>query len=93
MASFLSSHDNAPRTDEPELHEEMERGKGALKVLVTLAGATAGLYVAFTTPNGIVYVGGLAGMYGFYKAFSVLTRLGRHWGAKSYEIVEVPPKQ
>lgn len=62
-----------------------------LRVFTTLAGAGAGMYVAFATEHGLVYVGVVAGMLGFYKMFSLLMALGRHWGAKEYEIVHHHP--
>lgn len=78
--------DNSPRTDEPQLAEAMKQG--ALKVFVTLAGAATGMYVAFFTPNGIVYVGTVAGVAGLYGLYRILMGLARHWGATSYEIVQ-----
>lgn len=61
--------------------------QGTLRVCLSLVGAGAGLYVAFATPQGVVYVGVIAGMVGFYKLFSLLMQLGRHWNADSYELV------
>lgn len=61
--------------------------QGVLRVTLSLVGAATGMYVAFFTPQGVVYVGVIAGMVSFYKLFGLLMQLGRHWGAKEYEIV------
>lgn len=89
MSSLGHASDNKPRDDSAQIRAHMEaRGAKPLRVFLTLAGAAAGTYVAFSTSQGIVYVGIVAGLYGFYKTWPLLMRLGRHWQAKEYEIVQ-----
>lgn len=58
-----------------------------LRVLVTLIGAAAGLYVGFIVPGqGWFYVGPFAGMAAIYAAWKAIVSFGRANGATKQEI-------
>lgn len=95
MFHLGTKHDEPIHDDSAQIAAHMESRQRNLRVFLSLTGAATGMYVAFATPQGLVYVGGVAGMIAFYKAFPLLMRLGRHWNAKFYEIVNhtQPPSQ
>lgn len=86
MPLYRNAHDDEwPRGDDLAIREKLtQRG---FRVLLTLAGAAAGLYVMLTGGQGIIYVGPLVGICGLYQLWHHIVRAARANGATHAELV------
>ena len=76
--------DRWPHSDDPAIHAALTQ-KG-FHILLTLAGAAAGLYVMLTG-NGVLYLGPFVGICGVYELWWGITRAGLSNGATHTELV------
>lgn len=75
---------------DPVIRRKLMPKPFVLRVLVTLAGAAAGLYVAFIVPGqGWFYVGPFVGMAAIYAAWKAIVSFGRANGGTKQEIRKV----
>ena len=74
-----------PLGDDLAIRESLtQRG---FRVLLTLAGAAAGLYVVLTGGQGLIYFGPFVGLCGVYQLWHLITRAARANGATHAELV------
>lgn len=78
-----------PRGDDPAIREQLtQRG---FRVLLTLAGAAAGLYVVLTGGQGVIFFGPFVGICGVYQLWHLVTRAARTNGATHADLVQHEP--
>jgi len=77
--------DEWPRGDDPVVRAHLTQT--GFRVLLTLAGAAAGLYVMLSGGRGLIYVGPFVGICGVYQLWHWITRTARANGATHAELV------
>mgnify|MGYP001423354489 CR=1 FL=1 len=83
-------HDNTPINfgNDPAITKYFEeREPVRFPIVAALACAGTGLFVAFTAPGFLIYVGPIPFMYLVIKLWPWLTQIGRNMGATHMEIV------
>ena len=92
MSAFnrTEKDDEWPKGDDLAIREQLtQRG---FRVLVTLAGAAAGLYVMLTGGQGLIFFGLFVGICGIYQLWHFITRAARANGATRAELARNPPE-
>jgi hypothetical protein len=93
MGTFghTTDDDRWPLGEDLAIREKLTQ-KG-FRLLLTLAGAAAGWYLAVSGPSGVFYLGPLIGICSWYGWLGPLLRAARNYGAREWELVETRPAE